>query len=63
MIILAKRINIGPWINVGHKENVKNYVEKNLSNLKVSICHGKNFKIRKYSAFNKTLGPGKKIKN
>ena len=28
MIILAKRINIGPWINVGHKENVKNYVEK-----------------------------------
>ena len=58
---LAKRINIGPWINVGHKENVK-VMLKNPLNLKLFIGHGKNSKIRKCSAFNKAVGPGKNPK-
>ena len=38
-------INVGPLINVGHEQNVKSYVEKNPSNLKISVGHGKNSKI------------------
>ena len=41
----AKRINIGPWINVGHEQNVQSYVTKNPSNLKISLGHGKKSKI------------------
>ena len=41
----VKRINVGPWINVGHEQNVQRYVTKNPSNLKISLGHGKSFKI------------------
>ena len=30
-------INIGPWINVGHEQNVQIYVTKNPSNLKIYV--------------------------
>ena len=43
--ILSKRINVGPWINVGHEQNVQIYVTKNLSNLKIFVDPGKNSKI------------------
>ena len=42
---LKKRINVGPWINVGYEKNVESYVTKNPSNLKISVGHGKNYKI------------------
>ena len=38
---LAKRINVGPWINVGYEENVQIYITKNPSNLKISVDPGK----------------------
>ena len=41
----VKKINVGPWINVGHEQNVQSYVTKNPSNLKISVGHGKNSKI------------------
>ena len=43
---LSKRINVGPWINVGHEQNVQIHVTKNPSNLKISVDPGKNFKIQ-----------------
>ena len=41
----VKKINVGPWINVGHKQNVQSYVAKNPTKLKVSVDHEKNSKI------------------
>ena len=59
---LSKRINVGPWINVGHEQNVQSFVTKNPSNLKISVGHEKKSKINKRRAFNKAVGPGKKSK-
>jgi hypothetical protein len=42
---------------------LKIYVIKNPSNLKISVDPGKNPKFNKSRAFNKAVGPGKKIKN
>ena len=41
----VKKINIGPWINVGREQNVQIYVTKNPSDLKISVDPGKNSKI------------------
>ena len=41
-------------------KNVKIYITKTPSNLKISVDPGKNSKIR---AFNKAVGPGKKMQN
>ena len=38
-------INVGPWLSVGHEQNLQSYVTKNPSNLKISAGHGKNSKI------------------
>ena len=57
---MSKRINIGPWINVGHEQNVQIYVTKNQSNLKISVDPGKILKFNKCRAFNKVVGPAKK---
>ena len=40
-----KIINVGPWISVGHEQNVQIYVTKNPLNLKISVDPGKNSKI------------------
>ena len=37
-------------------------MQKNTSNLKISVGHGKNPKFNKRRAFNKAIGPGKKSK-
>ena len=37
---LSKRINVGPWINVGHEQNMQIYITKKLLKLKIST--GKN---------------------
>ena len=37
-------------------------LQKNPSNWKISIGHGKNFKFNNRRAFNKAVGPGKKSK-
>ena len=41
----VKKNNVGPWINVGHEQNVQIYVTKNPSNLKIFVDPGKNSKI------------------
>ena len=42
---LESGIDVGPWINVGHEQNVQIYVTKNPLNLKISVDPGKNSKI------------------
>ena len=41
-IYLSKITNVGPWINIGHEQNVQSYVE---TNFEVSESHVKNSKI------------------
>ena len=47
---LSKRINVEPWIKVGHEQNVQIYVTKTPSNLKISVDPGKKSKINKLRA-------------
>ena len=37
--------NLSKRINVGHEQNVQSYVIKNPPNMKITVGHGKNFKI------------------
>ena len=41
----VKIINVGPWINVGHEQDVQIDVTKTQSNFKISVDPGKNSKI------------------
>ena len=58
---MAKRINVEPWVNVGHEQNMQSYIEK--TPIKLENSMSKIPRLNKCRAFNKAIGPGKKIQN
>ena len=59
-IDVGQGINVGPWTNVGHKQNEQSYVAKNPSNLKKAM--EKITKFNKHRTFNNAVWPGKNPK-